>query len=292
MNNSAKAVMQKHGKTFALAARLLTAESRHAATQLYAFARTIDDMIDLQAEKPSLADLQVLLQRSQTQTVLQQFAISDQAMHAFLQSQMQDATPCQLQTEQALIDYAYGVAGSIGAMMRPILGAPRTAETYAISLGIAMQMTNIARDVVEDAARERIYMPATFFAEKLAPAQLIQPDDTQKQQIFAAIEKLLLLADNYYDFAKKGYADIPLRNRLSIITAGKMYQAIGKQILENGESQYWQGRVSLGLAAKLKIAGKAIMDEFFAKKQLASSFDLQADLQATIKQAIASYAAK
>jgi hypothetical protein len=100
------------------------------------------------------------------------------------------------------------------------------------------------------------------------------------------------LADNYYDFAKKGYADIPLRNRLSIITAGKMYQAIGKQILQNGESQYWQGRVSLGLSAKLKIAGKAIIDEFFAKKQLASSFDYQADLQATIKQAIASYAAK
>jgi 15-cis-phytoene synthase len=288
MDNNAKAIMQQHGKTFALAAKLLSPSSRHAAAQLYAFARTVDDMIDLQAAKPNMDDLQTILKTSQTQQVLQQYAISDQAMQAFLQAQIQDASLCQLENEQALIDYSYGVAGSIGAMMRPILGAPRTSEYYAASLGIAMQMTNIARDVVEDAARGRIYIPATFFESPITAQDILQPNLAQKQQIFAAIEKLLLLADSYYDYAKIGYAAIPLRNRLSIVTAGKMYQSIGKKILENGPEQYWQGRVSLDLKAKLQVAGKAIVNEIQTAKLPLE----QPELQTIIKQAIASYAAK
>ena len=170
--NNATLIMQQHGKTFALAAKLLTPASRAAATELYAFARTIDDMIDLQAAKPSMAELQTLLQSSAMQAILQQYAIEDEPMHAFLQAQMQDAMPCKLQTEQALINYAYGVAGSVGAIMRAILGAPNTATHFAISLGIAMQLTNIARDVVEDAVRARIYIPGTFFATPITTGLL------------------------------------------------------------------------------------------------------------------------
>lgn len=292
--NNATIIMQQHGKTFALAAKLLTPASRDAATELYAFARTVDDMIDLEARKPSVADLQTLLQNSQAQQILQQYAIANLTMHAFLQAQIQDAISCQLQTEQALIDYSYGVAGSIGAMMRPILGAPASAEIYAVSLGIAMQMTNIARDVVEDAGRNRIYIPATFFAEKLQSTQILQADEVQKQQIFAAIQKLLSLADDYYNYAQYGYSQIPLRNRLSIITAGKMYQAIGKKILSNGAAQYWQGRVSIGFAAKTMIGFKAIIVELFSAKRQLSQKQLTGQTQHEIKitQAIAEAVAK
>jgi 15-cis-phytoene synthase len=288
MQNSAQKIMQQHGKTFSLAAKLLTPSSRHAATELYAFARTVDDMIDVEGAKPNLADLQTLLQKSQTQTIMLQYAIDKLAMQAFLQAQIQDATPCNLQCQQALIDYTYGVAGSIGAMMRAILGAPSAADNYAISLGIAMQLTNIARDVVEDAARNRVYIPASFFAEKLQPAQLLQPNQLQKQQIFAAIQQLLNLADDYYAYAKIGYATIPLRNRLSIITAGKMYQAIGKKITNRGANQYWQGRVSLGLLIKTWIALKAIIGAPFVTEQQVT----QTQLQSSITQAINSYATK
>lgn len=288
MNQNAKLIMQQHGKTFALAAKLLSPASRNAAAELYAFARTVDDMIDLQAAKPSMHELQVLLQNNQIHTILQQYDIGSDTMNAFLQAQIQDATPCQLPTEQALINYAYGVAGSIGGMMRPILGAPTIADNYAISLGIAMQMTNIARDVVEDAHRQRVYIPATFFKTPITTQQILQPSLAQKITIFAAIEKLLLLADSYYEYVKMGYADIPLRNRLSIITAGKMYQAIGKKILKNGAAQYWQGRVSIGLAGKLVVAVKAIIGELYTSRPKIA----EGQILTTIQQAISSYAAK
>jgi 15-cis-phytoene synthase len=254
--NKAMLSMQQHGKTFALAAKLLTPASRQHAAELYAFARYVDDKIDLQAtnnnSKARINDIEQALQGKSDdfltlQNIMQQHQIKPQVMHAFLQAQQHDEDGRQIASENDLIDYAYGVAGSIGQMMRPILGAPQSAEMYAVSLGIAMQMTNIARDVVEDAGRQRIYVPAPYFAVKITPAALIKPTQQQVQQIFAAIEKLLALANQYYTFAQQGYAHIPLRNRLSIAAAGAMYRAIGSKVLARGAVQYWQGRVSLGL---------------------------------------------
>ena len=267
--NNAKNIMQEHGKTFALAAKLLTPASRHDATELYAFARMVDDWIDLGANKDAaqanIAALQNSLQLGDApiKKVLNQHAIADAAMQAFLQAQLQDQGSRRIVDEQALIEYSYGVAGSIGEMMRPILGASKVGEMYAISLGIAMQMTNIARDVVEDAARGRIYIPATFFSQTISSQQLAQPNPPQAQAIFAGIAQLLQLADKYYAFAERGYAYIPLRNRLSIAAAGAMYRAIGVKIRQRGESRYWQGRVSIGIINKTGIALFAILKTLF-----------------------------
>lgn len=268
--NSPQAIMQEHGKTFALAAKLLTPASRHDATELYAFARMVDDWIDLEANnhaaQANIAALQASLQLGEVRikTVLNKHNIADATMQAFLHAQLHDQGARRIADELALIDYSYGVAGSIGAMMRPILGALIAGEMHAISLGIAMQMTNIARDVVEDAARERIYIPATFFASALSVQQIAQPNPTQVQAIFSAITQLLQTADVYYAYAARGYTHIPLRNRLSIAAAGAMYRAIGVKILQRGESRYWQGRVSIGLLPKMAIALLAIAKTLFA----------------------------
>jgi 15-cis-phytoene synthase len=268
MQNSALQVMQQHGKTFALAAKLLSPASRNAAAELYAFARYVDDTIDMQATnmaaKAQLTAIQQDLQNTSTQfsalqKIMQQHAINPKILQAFLQVQHDDEDGRQLASEQDLIEYSYGVAGSIGQMMRPILGAPASAEIYAVSLGIAMQLTNIARDVVEDALRSRIYIPATFFTNQISPQLLLKPSPQQAQQIFIAIQKLLDLADEYYSFAQLGYAHIPLRNRLSIAAAGAMYRGIGSTILARGAAQYWQGRVSLGLWKKSAIGIIAVV---------------------------------
>ena len=269
MLKTAQDIMQEHGKTFALAAKLLTPASRHDAAELYAFARTVDDWIDLGANKEeaqaNIAALQNNLQLGDAdiKKLLNQHAINDVTMQAFLQAQLQDQGARRIADEQALVDYSYGVAGSIGAMMRPILGASKAGEMYAISLGIAMQMTNIARDVVEDAARGRVYVPATFFNEPASTQQMLNPSSQQAQAIFAAILQLLALADEYYAFARCGYSHIPLRNRLSIAAAGAMYRAIGVKIRQRGTSRYWQGRVSIGMITKIRIALIAIVSTLF-----------------------------
>ena len=258
-------VMEKYGKTFALAAKLLNAQSRYDAAQLYAFARTIDDMVDMQA-----TNLQVKTQLNQLkntfardhfllQQVIDKHEISLTVLYAFLQAQANDEDGRQLATQQCLINYAYGVAGSIGSMMRPILGASYQGENYAISLGIAMQLTNIARDLVEDAARKRIYIPASFFIKSLQIHSLENPSVQESKHIFLAITQLLSLADDYYDYARLGYQFIPFRNRLSIAAAAQMYRGIGTQIIKNGYSKYWHGRVSLNNLHKISIAILAII---------------------------------
>jgi 15-cis-phytoene synthase len=290
--NSPQAIMQQHGKTFALAAKLLTPASRHDATELYAFARTVDDWVDLETNQDktqaNIAALQasLALGEARIKTVLERHAIADATTQAFLQAQLNDQGERSIADEQALVDYSYGVAGSIGAMMRPILGAPIAGEMHAISLGIAMQMTNIARDVVEDAKRGRVYIPATFFASPISVQQIAQASPEQAQTIFAAIVRLLQTADTYYALAQCGYAQIPLRNRLSIAAAGAMYRAIGVKILQRGESRYWQGRVSIGLLPKMAIALLAIVKTVF----LASSSSKQTrKTEEAIALAIASY---
>jgi 15-cis-phytoene synthase len=295
--NSPQAIMQQHGKTFALAAKLLTPASRIDATELYAFARTVDDWIDdntdLQANKDeALANIMALQQAIKTgdasiQQLLGKHAVSNAVLQAFLQAQLHDQGERRIADERALINYSYGVAGSIGAMMRPILGAPIAAEMHAISLGIAMQLTNIARDVAEDAVRQRVYIPATFFDAPLSFKEILNPSQQQAQAIFVAIAKLLQLADDYYAFAALGYSQIPLRNRLSIVAAASMYRAIGLKILQRGEAQYWQGRVSIGLLPKTGIAIMAIFKPFYWSNQT-NNHNKTAIID-SIQQAIASF---
>ena len=286
MQNSAQKIMQQHGKTFALAAKLLAPASRQAASELYAFARMVDDGVDLADNtKNRQFDLQKFYKNASApmQSVLQQYAISDQLMQVFLCAQQRDADARQLTSKQELIDYAYGVAGSIGQMMRPILGVPQSAEIYAVSLGIAMQMTNIARDVVEDAQRARIYIPTTFFAGDISPQILQKPNAQQTQNIFAAIQKLLALADEYYAFAQQGYMHIPLRNRLSIAAAGAMYRAIGATILSHGAAKFWRGRVSLGLWQKSVIGISAVIKTLFNAMQQPHHKPAESGIAAVLK---------
>jgi len=258
-------MMAKHGKTFALAAKLLTPDCRKDCAKLYAFARTVDDLVDMQATnlqvKMQVYQLQQAIgeEQSAMQSIMHKYAISPIVLHAFLQAQIDDEDGRQMATQQCLINYAYGVAGSIGAMMRPILGASQQGEIYAISLGIAMQLTNIARDLVEDAARNRIYVSATYFSEPINPQTILNPTNQESLVIFLAITQLLNLATSYYDFAHSGYRFIPFRNRLSIAAAAAMYKAIGTKILKNGQASYWLGRVSINKTQKIGIAFFAII---------------------------------
>lgn len=293
---SAKQIMATYGKTFALAARLLKPVSRHDSAELYAFARTVDDLVDMQATshqvKMQVMHLQSTLSKEQLpiQTILQKYTIPPGVLHAFLQAQIDDEDGRQIASQQCLINYAYGVAGSIGSMMRPILNASEEGEVYAVSLGIAMQLTNIARDLVEDAARRRIYIPATYFSKPIAPQTIQSPNKQDKENIFLAIVQLLNLAKEYYDFARLGYRHIPFRNRLSIAAAADMYRAIGNKILANGHARYWQGRVSINSLQKLGIASLSVIKTtLHLLLPVKSAQNNSAKITASIAHAIAHY---
>ena len=258
-------VMDMHAKSFSWAARFLLPATRQDAALLYVFARLADDLADEEALGPlaeRVGQLQELESNAlnpdggealghQVGRMLQAKGVSTAVIRNFMGGLEQDTGPRRIQSTEELLHFAYGVAGTVGQMMCPILGASNKALPYALALGVAMQLTNISRDVVEDAARGRCYIPAQWGVD---PEALRAPrNKEQAVKNFAAIQQLLVLADDFYAYAQQGMERIPAGNRRAIRIATALYRGIGQKVLRNGADRYWQGRTTLGRFAKMKI---------------------------------------
>ena len=262
---NAQAVMDAHAKSFSWAARFLSPEARRDAAQLYVFARLADDLADEEAlgeRAERMAQLQALESSAldpgagnelghRVGKMLLSKGVNAEVIRSFMDCLSQDAGPRCIQTTEELLQFAYGVAGTVGQMMCPILGATNKAQPYATALGVAMQLTNIARDVVEDAARGRCYIPAEWGVS--AKALSAPCDPAQASQSFAAIQNLLHLADDFYAYSQQGFGSIPAGNRRAIRIAAALYRGIGQEILDRGADGYWRGRTSLGRFKKMKL---------------------------------------
>lgn len=262
---NAQAVMDAHAKSFSWAARFLSFSARRDAAQLYVFARLADDLADEEV-LGELCDRMVQLQMLQNSALapsegnelghrvgklLLSKGVSAEVIRSFMDCLRLDASPRCIQTTNELLQFAYGVAGTVGQMMCPILGAPTKAQPYATALGVGMQLTNIARDVVEDAARGRCYIPADWGVS--AEALSAPHNPAQAMQSFAAIQKLLRLADDFYAYAQQGFDNIPTGNRRAIRIAAALYRGIGQEILKRGAGCYWHGRTTLGRFKKMQL---------------------------------------
>jgi 15-cis-phytoene synthase len=261
-----QAIMDAHAKSFSWAARFLARGARLQAAKLYAFARLMDDLVDepaLGAEMERLAQFELHRQhvlglsreagRSQeVGQMLLGLGVDGQVVCSFLDALQADAQPRHLQSLSDVLGFAYGVAGTVGQMMRPILGAQPQADRYAVALGMAMQLTNIARDVLEDAQRGRCYLPAQWLPADWQLADLMQGQALARQQAFAAIEKLLAEAEQFYGLAEQGFHQIPMPNRRAIEIACVLYRGIGRKIVRTGSNAYWQQRVQLNKWEKIK----------------------------------------
>jgi 15-cis-phytoene synthase len=275
--DSPQAIMNHHAKSFSWAARFLERSTRKDAALLYAFARTADDY----ADEERLGTLQVRLQQlaelrlqafainvsasglanlaSATGAMLRHYKVPETVLACLMDSLQADAGPRAIGTQQELLRFAYGVAGTVGQMMRPLLGAPSSADPCAIALGVAMQLTNIARDVVEDAKRGRCYVPTDW---GVSLQTLAAPRDAnQRAQAFAVLRKLLALADDFYAYAQVGVQAIPLPNRRAIRIATALYQAIGHKVLRAGPENYWKGRTSLSAVEKSWLVAKTLFSK-------------------------------
>lgn len=271
-----QAVMDQHAKSFSWAARLLSADARRDAALLYAYARAADDFADeiqlgsLEQRSRALQEMRsaalsaqagptTLGEESlavQTGALLRHHSIPAAVLEAFMDGLQADTHARHIQSTEDLLQFAYGVAGTVGQMMRPLLGAKPAADSYAIALGIGMQLTNIARDVVEDAQRQRCYIPAQWGVTLRLMAAPSSP--AEKSMAFAAVQRLLALSDDFYAYAHSGFAAIPSPNRRAIRVAAALYQGIGTKILQRGPERYWDARVHLTRAEKMKTLAQTL----------------------------------
>lgn len=262
------AVMARAGRSFWLASRVLSARDATDAATLYAFCRRADDLAD-EAIDPAaraaaverlcaLADAIASGDRGAPE-LAPLFALNDRGrlalapLERLVRALAADCGPQRIADDAALLAYAYGVAGTVGEVMAALLGAnDARASAHAIDLGVAMQLTNIARDVIEDAGRERIYLPQSWpDAADAARGIANDRDASSAARLWPHLVRLLDLADRYYQSAALGYRYLPPRARLAVVAAAELYRAIGTTILSRGPARYARGRTIVGRPRKL-----------------------------------------
>jgi 15-cis-phytoene synthase len=246
-----KRVFNKKASSFSNAAAWLPEQSRRQVTELYCFLRTVDDLVD-DSDNPAnaalnlesfCAGLSLAGDSKHVRVPGVSFPLDKQSLFDFLDGQKSDLEWCPVLTEAALVHYCYQVAGTVGVMLCPVLGAQgEVARQAALRLGIAMQMTNIARDILEDSRRGRLYLPANWLPSPMGPAAVTNPE--LADDIKRALLRLLRLAETYYRSVRPGFYQLPARQRFVVMLAARLYRQIGRKIMAAPDSAL-QGRVRL-----------------------------------------------
>lgn len=249
-------ILATSGESFFWARRFLGKKMGHDAAVLYSFCRVLDDMADgdLPDGFEHLSAIQASLEKGEWNDhallrhhapMVNEYNLPKDVIASLVEGLMDDqADEVLLPDEESLIQYAYKVAGTVGLLMCEILNnSDPKAKPHAVDLGIAMQLTNIARDVVEDARMGRRYLPGSW-VDNMSPEDILDaaldPYGPDGVQITRAVERLLDLAESYYASGRAGLAYLPARAHFSIGVAAKVYRQIGRQLLRSKDS--WHGK--------------------------------------------------
>ncbi len=172
-----------------------------------------------------------------------------------------DAEEWRPRSEKDMMRYCYHVAGAVGVMMAHVMGVPASnSETFdrACDLGLAFQLANIARDVVDDDAAGRCYLPAEWLAERdLAPGQHTKP--ANRFILASMMPRMIAMMDSHADAARLGAAQLGFRQRWAVLSAARIYTAIGHKVLDRGQLA-WNNRVTVGKWAKLRHVSAAFAE--------------------------------
>jgi len=270
----ARISIRKGSKSFASASRLLSRPVRERVWMLYAWCRACDDLADAQDHGGVLGDQAGAQDRLADIRRMTALALAGRPTgHAAFDCLGVVAAECGISavhtndviagfaldtagwhpaTEQDMLAYCYHVAGAVGVLMALVMGVdPQEGDTLnrASDLGIAFQLGNIARDIAEDHAAGRLYLPAQWLAEAgVAPQDLMAP--RHRDALVAMVARLCAMAQRYEASARVGAARLPLRSQWSVLAAADIYGAIARKVAER-RAKAWDTRVSTSKAEKL-----------------------------------------
>ena len=243
-----------HAKSFNWAGFFLTKKIYQNSSDLYDFCRTLDDTadedLDLEIKKKNFNEFKndflnknlENLKIKKMYKLIENFDISKNIVLDLFDGVQSDLKEnVKFNSNKELIVYSYRVAGTVGLMMAKILNvSSKNSLKAAIDLGIAMQLTNIARDVIEDSIRNRSYINSNF----------------------DSIIKTLKLADKFYESSFKSIKEIPLNSRFAILVARRVYREIGNKILnkKNMENYKISGKIYVSNFGKINQTFLSIFD--------------------------------
>ena len=249
-------LISTHAKSFSWAGFFLAKQTFENGSSLYDFCRTLDDIADentsLDSKKQKFNKMKKDFSDKNFENILikniynliKKFNISEKiVLDLFdgIESDIKESI--EFKTKRELLVYSYRVAGTVGLMMAKILKVnSKIALRSAVDLGIAMQLTNIARDVVEDSGRNRKYIDHDFIK----------------------IKETLGIAELFYKSSFKSIKEIPLINRFAILVARRVYREIGNNILRKKDLENYNksGKIFVNKIGKLKQTIFSIFDLF------------------------------
>jgi phytoene synthase len=262
-------VFRRKARTFWWASRLLPRSVRDDAATVYAFCRMVDDMGD-EADDPLAAELALealsneVAGRTQPRPIVAELRAAAERLGLPMEAAAEliagvrgDLGVVRMADDAELVRYCYRVASTVGLMMCGVLGVRcREALPHAIDLGIAMQLTNICRDVAEDAERGRVYLPAgRLRAAGIDPEEVVR-GTADPERLALVVRSVLAHADRYYRSADGGMRDIPWRFRPAILVASRTYRAIGVKL--RGRAPGTAGRAVVPWPEKLAWSATAV----------------------------------
>ena len=266
----AREAIERGSKSFRAASRLFAPLTRERAWMLSCWCRHCDDVADGQiygfegGTRGRVSDL-----RDRTCEALDGRPGQEIAFQALAQLHSERPLPTRFvddhldgfaldeqgwrpRSEADLFQYCYHVAGTVGCLMATIMGvSPDDGETLqsASDLGVAFQLSNIARDIREDLTNDRCYLPLDWFEEfGVAPDQLFQPAHQAVQG--AMIGRLVDAVAAFERSARQGVGKLPYRSRVAVLTALRIYGAIGRRVRSLGP-RAWDRRVTISRTRKL-----------------------------------------
>ena len=257
-----------YAKSFNWSGFFLPKKIYYKCSVLYDFCRTIDNIADqnkdLEIKKKELGEFRKKFEQKNKDDgviknmwdLMNEKNISKKIVEDLFDGINSDLKKeVKIETEKELLIYSYRVAGTVGLMMAKIFGVKKKESLQrAIDLGIAMQLTNIARDVVEDEKKNRVYLIKS------------------SNDAFKSIKNIILKADSFYESSFEGIKDIPLNSRFSIIVARRVYRQIGKKILSKKDIESYReaGKIyvsKIGKIIQTVFALKDLIILFFVKNK-------------------------
>ena len=265
-------VLTTHERSFRGASRFLPADGSDDAAVVYAFCRLVDDLADEAVdEERAIFDLDLVEREldgtSDARPLIAAFlevtarrGIDVRSAKELIAGVRSDLGTVRMASDAELLRYCYRVAGTVGLMMCGILGVEDTAgHPHAIDLGVGMQITNICRDVLEDAHRGRCYLPADRLrAAGVDPADLIA-GKADPDAVASVVRDLLEVAEEYYLSADRGMRYIPARSRFAIVVASRLYRGIGVKLMRRHDGNALHGRTMVTRVEKIGLLGASVV---------------------------------
>jgi len=244
-------IIYENSKSFYWASKFLPKKILKKVINIYAFCRLQDDLVGEGIKIEDSSELEEL------ENIIKSYGVSKNIISNLMEGINSDKNFKRFKDNSELLRYCYKVAGVVGLMMIKALDIKQSeAKYFAIDLGMAMQLTNISRDIMQDYKKNRIYIPENTGINKDIISNMTSENEKKIKKV---VNQIILKSEIYYKSSLNGMRYIPIRSRLAILVSLRIYQGIGIKIIKT-EKKFIHENLYVTNIEKTLIVAKALIE--------------------------------